>query len=81
MNLFFPRASRSDNIYGWFGFLSSTSSLGESSMKRVAHFLVVAGLAGAWAGCAKEPQPVQTSQSKPSSSETVLVKLSVPNMT
>jgi hypothetical protein len=50
-------------------------------MRRIAHILVVAGLAGAWAGCAKEPQPAQTSRSVPSSSETVLVKLSVPNMT
>ena len=41
----------------------------------------VAGLTANWIGCATDSEPVQTSQSEPTSSETVLVSLSVPNMT
>lgn len=62
-------------------FLSYTCSLGELSMRRVACFLLVGGLTASWIGCATDSEPVQTSQSEPTSSETVLVSLSVPNMT
>ena len=56
-------------------------------MKHLACTVLIAGIATLWVGCASENEPAQMSQAEPTapavddSAETMLVTLSVPNMT